>query len=93
MFSLLSAPYLLHINVKLNVIIHKQIEAKPFHGPRNTFEHIYKTITLAAANTRSPKNVRFILYFPILKQILLTFLHLVTSKYIKIMTYCLNSVY
>ena len=39
MFSLLSAPYLLHINVKLNVIIHKQIEAKHFHGPRNTFEH------------------------------------------------------
>ena len=40
MFSLLSAPYLLHINVKLNVIIHKQIEAKHFHGPKNTFKHI-----------------------------------------------------
>ena len=35
MFSLLSAPYLLHINVKLNFIIHKQIEANHFYGPRN----------------------------------------------------------
>ena len=34
MFSLLSAPYLLHINVKSN----KQIEAKHFHSARNTFE-------------------------------------------------------
>ena len=62
MFSLLSAPYLLHINVKLN----KQIEAKHFHVLRNTSEHTNFTPTKhSPAPHAFPKKVRIILYFPI----------------------------
>ena len=91
MFSLLSAPYLLHINVKLNFIIHKLIEAKDFYGTINTLKN--KQQLNQRAYVHLLKKVRFIIFLPILKHIFFTFLNLVTSKYNTIMTHCLNSAY
>ena len=73
MFSLLSAPYLLHINVKLNFIIHKLIEAKHFYGTSNTFEHIEQIIIQSAQVHASPKKVRFIIFFAYFKTYILYF--------------------
>ena len=61
MFSLLSAPYLLHINVKLN----KQIEAKHFHVREIHSNTPFQNIFHLPAASVSTEKVRIILYFPI----------------------------